>query len=663
MTQGLVSGQVQLIQFASKEATLQGNLSQATAALTAAKAALDGTSASQSAYNIALAAYKTALDAVKTAQDAVNPATSLASQALQNLNNILPLVASETDKLTAQATNQVASAEALTQSWINQNSVAQTTIQGQIALQNTFNQSKTALDALGITLTTTGATYTGTNTAVQAFVDKINAGITAMNNTPAAANNAAQAITGIGSAANSAAAAVNKLSEALSGVSVSGGGLETGANQVGGVNGQGGAAGGILDLYASLGATTSQLDSMAQAMGLVVTGFRQYEDAQTYNAQIVAAAAANTTLAVKTLANGIDILVPATSTNTDATNQNTTATAANTTAITTATTALDQFGLGLSAASSSTTTAVTDLSDTIEVTASNVDSSAQTIADAMMNGATTISFSADNLADSQSLYSQVVEDLSANGSALATEIQLNANATDNASAATGTLTVNTDALSTSTATNTTATDNNTSAVSAATNALTSLASAATGATNALSTTPSEQTVNGGSALSTAQTAGPAAFSLQAGESLYQIEQSLIAAGTPSAVVEPMAEALYAQENVLPDSVELGAANAANATSATIAATGASNEPSAAQTDSLIGTGPGSSGEVWSPTADAYVSEYGATAASDMSAASRAPTSNITFTGNTVIGDAGITTLANLVMQKMTTVLRQNGYKI
>jgi hypothetical protein len=398
-------------------------------------------------------------------------------------------------------------------------------------------------------------------------------------------------------------------------------------------------------------------------MGLVVTGFRQYEDAQTYNAQIVAAAAANTTLAVKTLANGIDILVPATSTNTDATNQNTTATAANTTAITTATTALDQFGLGLSAASSSTTTAVTDLSDTIEVTASNVDSSAQTIADAMMNGATTISFSADNLADSQSLYSQVVEDLSANGSALATELQLNANATDNASAATGTLTVNTDALSTSTATNTTATDNNTSAVSAATNALTSLASAATGATNALSTTPSEQTVNGGSALSTAQTAGPAAFSLQAGESLYQIEQSLIAAGTPSAVVEPMAEALYAQENVLPDSVELGAANAANATSATIAATGASNEPSAAQTDSLIGTGPGSSGEVWSPTADAYVSEYGATAASDMSAASRAPTSNITFTGNTVIGDAGITTLANLVMQKMTTVLRQNGYKI
>jgi len=297
------------------------------------------------------------------------------AQASLNIHDPLQGTANALQSITQAANTQVNSAEGLFNAWVSLNETAQTSISGQLALQDAFSKTQSALAALGIRLTANGATTTSSSTAVQGLVKQLNDAIAVMNGTGGPAANAASGIAAIGAAAKQTTDALAEMDAqnaeddkgllgmdssattiaAMGLVWLKNGELNKATNTPGtDTIGMGG------DPFATVDKTNQELENLQEGLnadGTAITGSTIATEQATLAAQKAAAATAD---------------------NTTATAANTTATVASTTATTTATVAFGNLVNGIQGATD-TTTALKDVNNDLGTSFTDVGSSLQAV--------------------------------------------------------------------------------------------------------------------------------------------------------------------------------------------------------------------------------------------------------------------------------------------
>jgi hypothetical protein len=310
----------------------------------------------------------------KLAAGANNAAQGLGNAANAALQIQNPIIAAQNamTQLTGAANRQVSSTEGVVDAWISLNSTAQTTIQGQLAVQDAFTQAQSALAKMGIQLTATGATTTSTNSAVQALVQQLNDAIATMNATQGPAANAATAITAIGNAAQGAANALSSMDQSMGdAASMSSSAYTLGAMGLNYLKN------GELNLATDVPQTLnpqsgSQIDAVNLELERLAEGLNA--DGTSNNAFITSITAADAAVTTNTTA---------TSSNTAATTSNTSATAAATTATTaavTATQALQDVNTALGTSFTDTGSALSEVETLIGETGGTVQQSLYALA-------------------------------------------------------------------------------------------------------------------------------------------------------------------------------------------------------------------------------------------------------------------------------------------
>ncbi len=143
-------------------------------------------------------------------------AAAQAKQAQIDLGSTYQTVTSSATNFTNAAKNQVAALENDVGAFTSLHSAGVTSLADQIALSNAFKASVTAGQALGITITSTGASSKSTSPFVQALVTQLNNQIHAMGQLTTATPPATTATTAFGAAASTAASNLAKLPQQAS---------------------------------------------------------------------------------------------------------------------------------------------------------------------------------------------------------------------------------------------------------------------------------------------------------------------------------------------------------------------------------------------------------------------------------------------------------------